>query len=140
LELNDLNYSDIRVGHVFEFKRTLSEEDVKNFAKLTGDFNPLHCNEEYAKSTKFKKRVVHGMLAASLFSTLLGMVCPGKKNLYLTQTLKFQRPIFLDSDLTVRGTVKDKIDGLNIIVIDTEIIVNAVVVIQGEARVKILGD
>jgi len=137
MKINEYNYDEIRVGDVFEFKRNLSIEDVDNYAKLTEDFNPLHCDEKYAKSTQFKSRIVHGMLVGSLFSTLVGMICPGKKNLYLAQSLNFKNPIYPNSELIVRGTVKSKSDTIKIIIINTEILVNGNVVINGEAKVKV---
>ncbi|NQV08248.1 MaoC family dehydratase [Candidatus Woesearchaeota archaeon] len=138
MELNDYNYEDIGVGKVFEFKRILTKKNVDEFADLTEDHNPLHTDEEYAKTTQFKGRIMHGMLAASLFSTLFGMECPGKKNLYLSQSLNFKKPIPPDSELTVRGTVKQKMDSFKMITIFTEIILNNEVMIDGEARVKII--
>src|SRR3989344_4434677 len=137
MKINEYNYDEINVGDMFEFKRNLSIEDVENYAKLTEDFNPLHCDEKYAKSTQFKSRIVHGMLVGSLFSTLVGMICPGKKNLYLAQSLNFKNPIYPNSELIVRGTVKSKSDTIKIIIINTEILVNGNVVINGEAKVKV---
>lgn len=135
---NHYNYEEISTGDVFQFNKVLTVEDVDNYAKLTGDYNPLHCDEEYARSTEFKSRVVHGMLASSLFSTLVGMVCPGKKNLYLTQSLKFKAPIYPNSELTVKGTILKKIDSLKALIINTEIIVNDETVIEGQAQVKLI--
>ena len=137
MKINEYNYDEINVGDMFEFKRNLSIEDVENYAKLTEDFNPLHCDEKYAKSTQFKSRIVHGMLVGSLLSTLVGMICPGKKNLYLAQSLNFKNPIYPNSELIVRGTVKSKSDTIKIIIINTEILVNGNVVINGEAKVKV---
>ncbi|MEK6809183.1 MAG: MaoC family dehydratase [Nanoarchaeota archaeon] len=138
LSANDYNYEEINVGDTFEFSKVLTTQDIDKYADLTGDHNPLHCDEEYALSTEFKNRVVHGMLAGSLFSTLVGMVCPGKKNLYLTQSLKFKSPVYPDSELTVRGKILKKIDSLKVIVITTEILVRGETVIEGEAKVKLI--
>ncbi|MBI2136177.1 MaoC family dehydratase [Candidatus Woesearchaeota archaeon] len=138
LKLNDLNYEDINVGKVFKFSRILSLKDIDNYAKLTGDFNPLHTEEEYAKSTKFNGRIAHGMLAASLFSSLLGMICPGKKNLYLSQTLNFKKPVYPGNELSVQGTIIKKIDSIKAIVIRTDIFAGKDIVLTGEATVQIL--
>lgn len=138
ISANDYNYDEINMGDVFEFKRALTIKEIDNYADLTGDHNPLHCDEEYARSTEFGNRVVHGMLAGSLFSTLVGMVCPGKKNLYLTQSLKFKSPIYPNSELTVRGKIIKKIDSMRVIIINTEIIVNGETAIEGEAQVKLI--
>jgi len=140
MKINEYNYNEINIGNKFEFMRTLLVKDINNYAELTGDFNPLHCDSEYAKNTIFKNRIVHGMLAGSLFSTLVGMICPGKKNLYLSQNLNFKNPIYPNSELIIRGTIKDKIDSIKLIIITTEIIVNGIIVVDGEAKVKIRDD
>lgn len=140
MKLNDLAYDEIRVGQKFDFKKLISDGDMDKFARLTGDFNPLHCDENYAKKKQFKGRIVHGMLAASLFSALVGMVCPGKRSLYLSQSLNFKKPIPANSEVTVRGVVKDKVDSIKMIVINTELVYGGQVVINGEAKVKVLGD
>jgi len=138
--MNDYTYKDIEIGKVFEFRRCLNTSNADKFTELTGDKNPLHNDNEYAKNTQFGGRVAHGMLAASLFSTLFGVVCPGKRNLYLSQTLNFRKPVMLGSDLVVRGKVKNKIDSLKLLVVDTEILFNEEVMIDGEAKVKVMDD
>ena len=138
MKINDYGYDEIKVGEVFEFKRVISEKDIDNFAKLTGDFNPMHTDEKYASGTIFKGRIVHGMLAASLFSALLGMVCPGKRNLYLSQSLNFRKPIKPGSEVVVKGSVVGKADSVKIITIKTEIICNGAVAVDGEAKVRVV--
>lgn len=138
--MNDYSYDEIKVGQEFEFKRIITGEDINDFAKLTGDFNPLHCDEEYTKNTQFKRRIAQGMLAGSLFSTLVGMVCPGKRNLYLSQSLNFKKPLYPGSELLVKGEVKDKTDSIRMVRIKTEIICEGSVVITGEAKVKVVED
>lgn len=138
MELNDCDYEDIKEGQVFEFNRVITTEDVKSFADLTEDHNPLHCDEQYASTTQFKGTIIHGMLAASLFSTLLGMVCPGKRNLYISQSLNFERAIKPNSEITVRGTIQKKIDSINVLIIQTQIIFKDSIAISGEAKVKVM--
>ena len=140
MKLNDYSYDEIKIGQKFNFKKLLAVEDIDNFAKLTGDFNPLHCDDDYAKSTQFGGRIAHGMLAASLFSTIIGMLCPGKRSLYLSQSLNFKKPLPLNSKVIVRGIVKDKIKSVSVIVLYTEVIYNGDVAVNGEAKVKVLGD
>jgi 3-hydroxybutyryl-CoA dehydratase len=136
--MNDHNFEDLEVGKIFEFLRTISTEDVDNFSKLTGDFNSLHNDQEYAETTEFKGRIAHGMLVGSLFSTLFGMVCPGKRNLYLSQNLNFRKPVPLNSTVIVRGKIKNKIESLKILVVETEILLNNEVVVNGEAKIKVI--
>lgn len=95
----------IRVGDVAEFSRTITNEDVQAFADLTGDHNPVHLDEQYASGTRFKRRVAHGMLTASLISTVLANRLPGHGTVYLGQSLKFIAPVYLDDTVTARVTV-----------------------------------
>ena len=136
----NLNYSDIRKGDVYAFDKKLSKEDVINFANLTGDLNPLHVDEEFGRKSVFNRNIVHGMLTASLFSTLVGMHCPGEKCLYLSQTLNFRSAVFYDDTVTVKGTVMSKNDSIKLITLKTEIIKAGKIVIIGEAKIKMLED
>ncbi len=133
-----LNFSDIQVGQSYTFTKIISEEAVNQFAQITGDFNPLHCDPTYGKQTKFKKNIVHGMLIGSLFSTLVGMYCPGRNCLYLSQTLKFRRPVFFGDQLLIKGVVTSKSESVKILTIKTEVIVNKEIVVSGEAKVTTL--
>jgi acyl dehydratase len=74
-----INYDDIKIGKRFGFERLISREDVAEFAKLTGDYSPLHTQEKYAGKTEFGGIIVHGLHLCALFSALLGMYCPGEK-------------------------------------------------------------
>ena len=137
---SDIGYSDIKVGAVYSFEKEFSQKDVMDFAKLTGDFSPLHVDEEFGKKSRFKRNVIHGMLAASLFSTLVGMYCPGKKCIYLSQTLKFRKPIFPGDRLLVKGTVISKSESIRVVTIKTEILVKDIVVTDGEAKAMVTED
>ena len=132
-----LAFSDIKIGSEYSFNRTISNEDIANFAKLSGDFNPIHVDPHY-KKTIYKQNIVHGMLASSLFSALVGMHCPGENCLYLSQEIKFIKPIYPDQIVKVRGTLINKVDALKILDMKTEILVDGEVVIKGQARVKVL--
>ena len=81
-ELSEYTFEEIKIGLKKEFSVKITEELVNDFAKISGDFNPLHMDEEYASTTSFEKRVVHGMLLASFFSRIDGMYLPGKHALY----------------------------------------------------------
>jgi len=138
MKLNDYNYEQIEIGKLFQFKKDLTIQEVELFSKITGDENPLHIDEEYAKTTQFNGRICQGMLVASLFSTLFGMVCPGKKNLYLSQTLNFKKPVKINATLLVRGIVEQKIDSLKIIFVKTEIFSNGDLVLDGKAKIQLM--
>lgn len=133
-----LGYDDIKLGAVYEFERTITAEDVKQFAELTGDHNPLHVDPEFGAQSQFGNNIVHGMLAGSLFSTLVGMYCPGERALYMSQTLHFRKPLFYGDRVAVRGTMIDKNDSVGLITMKTEIVRKGEIVVAGEAKVKIL--
>ena len=138
-EAATLSFREIRIGAVYEFNRKIVKEEVMSFAKLTGDFNPMHVDDLYAKKSRYGKNIVHGMLAASFFSTLVGMYCPGKKSLYLSQTVQFKLPIYYDDDLVIKGTVTGKNETTKIITLKTEIIKEGKVAVNGEAKVQLIG-
>lgn len=95
----------IRVGDTAELSKTITDEDVRAFAGLTGDHNPVHLDESYASGTRFGRRIAHGMLGASLISSALANKLPGEGTVYLSQTLKFVAPVYLDDTVTARVTV-----------------------------------
>ena len=131
-------YSDVIVGTVFSFTRTISQTHVKIFAELTGDFNPLHVDQEFGAASKFRKNVVHGMLTASLFSTLMGMHWPGEKCLYLSQNTQFKKPMFYGETIEVRGTILKKVDALKMIKVLTEVYRGEDLLITGEASAQFI--
>lgn len=134
----DLKFEEINIGDTATFDKTFTNKDVEDFARLSGDFNPLHTDESYAKTTQFKKPIIHGMLVGSLCSTLLGMYLPGKKCLYISQTLSFKNPVFVGDKLTVTGNVKTKSVGTRLLEISISITKGAIDVVKGEAIVKVL--
>jgi acyl dehydratase len=85
-----------KVGDFHEIKRAFSYDDVKLFSQLSTDFNPIHLDYEFSKSTVFGKPIVHGLLASSLFSSIIANTLPGPGSIYLNQTLSFKSPIFHD--------------------------------------------
>ena len=99
--------TDLKLGDNATLTKAFTEEDVALFAQVTGDHNPAHMDEEYAKGTMFKTRIVHGMLVGSLFSALLGTELPGLGTIYTGQTLKFTRPVHFDEAITATITVKE---------------------------------
>ena len=91
---------ELKVGDSARFSKTITESDVYLFAGVTGDFNPAHVNEEYAKGTFFKTRIAHGMLSASLVSTAIGTMLPGPGTVYLRQELNFLAPVKFGDTIT----------------------------------------
>lgn len=133
-----LDYEDIKVGGVYEFERVITHEDVIKFADLTGDCNPLHVDSVFGEKSQFGKNIAHGMLAASLFSKLVGMYCPGQNALYMSQTLQFCKPVFYGDGVVVRGTVVEKSDSIRMVTLKTEIVRDGEIMINGEAKAKVL--
>ncbi|MBV1776960.1 MaoC family dehydratase [Burkholderiaceae bacterium DAT-1] len=83
------------IGQTAQFRKTVTEADVVLFAGITGDHNPVHTDEEYARETPFKGRIAHGLLTASLVSTVLGNQLPGPGTIYVSQTMKFTAPVHI---------------------------------------------
>ena len=92
----------LKIGDNAEFTKTISETDIYLYAGVSGDFNPAHINEEYAKNTFFKTRIAHGMLSASFISTVIGLKLPGPGTIYLDQSLKFMAPVRMGDTITAR--------------------------------------
>lgn len=95
----------LKAGDAAEISKTITDEDVRAFAELTGDRNPVHLDDAYAATTRFGRRIAHGMLGASLISTVLASELPGRGTVYLSQTLRFTAPVFLGDTVTSRVTV-----------------------------------
>lgn len=135
-----MNYADIIMGSVYSFERMILQSDVSDFARLTGDYNPLHVDPAYGKKSVFKRNIVHGMLAASYFSTLVGMYCPGEKSVFLSQELNFRKPLFVGDSMVLRATVVSKTDSLKMVTLRMEILRDNEIMIDGMARVLVRGD
>ncbi|HKR01222.1 MAG TPA: MaoC family dehydratase [Pyrinomonadaceae bacterium] len=126
----------IQVGDTAEFSRTITDADVRTFAELTGDHNPVHLDEEYAGATRFGRRIAHGMLTAALISSLLANRLPGEGTVYLSQSLKFAAPVYLDDTVTVRARVAAIREDKPIATIETTCVnQRGETVLQGEAVV-----
>ncbi|MGZ8463385.1 MAG: MaoC family dehydratase, partial [Candidatus Deferrimicrobiaceae bacterium] len=98
-----------KVGDTAELSKTVTEEDIVLFAKVTGDYNPVHVSEEFAKKTRFGGRIAHGMLSAGLISAVIGMKLPGPGCPYLSQTLNFRGPVKIGDEITARVEVAEVI-------------------------------
>ena len=120
-DLSEYTYDEIKIGLSKNFQINITESLVNNFAELSGDFSPKHIDNEYAKTTTFGKRVVHGMLLASFLSRVDGMYLPGKHALYFTQNLEFRNPCFIGDTITVFSKVIDKSDSTKILKIESKI-------------------
>lgn len=102
-----MRYDELAVGQSAEFSRTISDADVMSFAAVTGDFNPVHVDEEAAAKSRFGGRIAHGMLSAGLISAAIANRMPGPGSIYLGQTLRFTRPVRIGDTVTVLVTVTE---------------------------------
>ncbi|KLO24716.1 MaoC family dehydratase [Marinitoga sp. 1155] len=136
-----MRYDEITLGQTYEVKRKITAKMVEIFAKITGDKNPVHLDEEFASKTIFKKRIAHGILSVGLISAVLGMEFPGPGTIYMKQDTKFLKPIYLDEEITIKITVKEKIDEKSRLILTTQIIKeNGKLAVDGEALVLFKGE
>jgi 3-hydroxybutyryl-CoA dehydratase len=109
----------LRVGDSAEVSRTITGDDVRAFAELTGDRNPVHLDEEYAAGTRFGRRIAHGMLGASLISAVLANELPGRGAVYLSQKLRFVAPVYPGDTVTARVEVKGVREDKPVVTLET---------------------
>lgn len=137
--MNEKSFEEIMVGDTESFSRHIREEDVVAFSRLSGDENPLHVDETYAKFTKFGGRVAHGMFLAALVSQLVGMRLPGKRALLLAEELRFKAPARIGDKVEVSGRVNAKSSTTKILEIAVEIKNNSKKILaEGTVKVQIL--
>lgn len=124
------------IGQSASVSKTITAEDIEAFAKLSGDRNPIHFDEEYAARTRFGQRIAHGMLSAGLISTVIGMHLPGSGAIYLSQELKFLRPVLIGDTITATATISATNPEKRILVLATECVnQKGELVIKGEAKI-----
>jgi 3-hydroxybutyryl-CoA dehydratase len=111
---------DFQVGEQASFTKTVTEADVTTFAGLIGDFNPLHVDAEYARKSRFGRRIAHGMLAGGLISAVLGNRLPGPGSIYLSQQIEFLAPVFIGDTITATAEVTDWRPDKRIITLKTD--------------------
>ncbi|MGI9036121.1 MAG: MaoC family dehydratase [Pyrinomonadaceae bacterium] len=130
---------EIKIGDKFSTSKQITEQVVRAFAELSGDYNPIHLDEEFAAKTQFKKRIAHGMISGALISAVLGYEFKERKVVYLSQTLKFVAPVFLGDTVTATATVINIREDKPIVTLET-VCRNqgSETVVKGEAVVKVL--
>lgn len=120
------------------FSRRITEGDVDEFSRLCGDRNPLHMDREFAIRAGFERRVVHGLLLASLFSRMAGMELGTERVLYLSQTLEFRSPVFAGDEVNVAFRKKSFSEASHTVTYETTISRGGTLCVKGEARIKLL--
>ena len=132
----NVRYEDIHVGDKASLSKTISEYDVYAFAGVTGDFNPVHVNAEFAKNSLFKQRIAHGMISAGLISAVLGTELPGIDTIYMNQELSFLAPVLYGDTMTATVECIEKDDKKHRIIFHTTVTnQNDKLVTDGKARV-----
>lgn len=109
-ELHNVTYSELTVGQSASLVKQLTTNDIALFGYMSGDVNPAHFNREYAQNTMFKDVIAHGMWSGSLISSVMGTQLPGPGTIYLSQSLKFSRPVYVGDEITTQVTVLEKKD------------------------------
>jgi len=130
-------FEDLSIGMRETLMKTVMNEDVIGFANLSGDHNPIHLSEHFARKTRFGERIAHGLYTASLISAVLGMYLPGPGAVYLSQTLNFLGPVRIGDVVTISVEVAELVPEGRRVLLRCECLVDNKVVLDGEARVSV---
>jgi len=130
---------DLKVGDKFSTAREVTDELIRKFAEVSGDFNPIHLDEEFAAETRFGRRIAHGMLSGAFISAVLGYEFKERKIVYLSQTMKFVAPVFIGDTVTATATVTHIREDKPIVTLETVCTnQNADTLVKGQAAVMVL--
>lgn len=132
-DLHGYYLEDLEVGMSDSFAKTITDADVCLFAGISGDTNPIHINDDYAKTTMFEKRIVHGMFSAALISTVAGTKLPGPGAIYIDQQIKFKAPVFIGDTAKAQITVEEIDTRRKRVKCKTEVLVADKIVATGSA-------
>lgn len=116
--LENIPFDELQEGQTAEFVKTVSADDIKLFAIISGDNNPLHLDEEYAKTTRFGRCIAHGAICGMIVSAAVATKLPGPGSVYLGQEMKFKKPVFPGDTITAKLTLLEKKRKMNLITID----------------------
>lgn len=130
---------DLKIGDEFSTSRLVNDELIRKFADVSGDHNPIHLDEEFAKTTRFGRRIAHGMLSGAFISAVLGNEFREQKIVFLSQTMKFTAPVFLGDTVTATATVTNIREDRGIVTLETICTnQNGETLVKGEAAVMVL--
>lgn len=128
--------STLEIGATASRTKTFTDEDVRTFAQISGDSNPIHLDEDYAAATQFKRRIAHGILTASLISAAIANDLPGEGTIYLSQSLQFKAPVYIGDTITATVEITHIREKRNIVTLKTTCVnQDGTVVLEGEAVV-----
>ena len=130
---------DIKIGDTFSTSREVTDDVIRKFAEVSGDYNPIHLDEEFAKTTRFGKRIAHGMLSGAFISAVLGNEFKDRKIVYLSQTMKFTAPVFIGDTVTATARITNIREDRGIVTLETVCTnQNGETLVKGEAAVMVL--
>ncbi len=130
----------LEVGDRFSTERLVTDELIRRFAEVSGDYNPIHLDDDVAKGTRFGKRIAHGMLSGAFISAVLGYELTERRIVYLSQSLRFTAPVFIDDTVTTTATVTNIREDKPVVTLETVCTnQNGETVVTGEAVVMLLG-
>lgn len=135
--MQGLYFDELSIGQSAEMTRVVGAADIEAFAEVSGDINPVHLDEAYARTTTFGGRIAHGMLSAAYISAVLGTRLPGPGAIYLSQQMRFRRPVKIGDPVTARATVKALDEKRGHVTLETVCEVNGKTVVDGEAVVMV---
>lgn len=133
-----MKIEELKIGDSFELCKSFSEQDVNLFSKLSLDTNPIHIDEDYAKDSIFKRKIVHGFLSSSLISAIIGTRLPGPGSIYLHQELNFKKPVYIGEQVRALVTINDIKLEKSIIYLQTNCYnSNNEITVEGNAIIKL---
>ncbi|MDB5441613.1 MAG: MaoC family protein/phosphate acetyl/butaryl transferase [Caulobacteraceae bacterium] len=124
---------DLQIGQTVSLSRTITAGDIDAFAAVSGDYNPVHVDEEYARATQFGGRIAHGMLLGSFISAALASHLPGHGTVYVSQSLRFKRPVRIGDEVSTQVTIKEIEPRRGFVTLTTQCLVGGKVAVDGEA-------
>ena len=133
-----MKFHEITIGLKYEGSHFITSADVTEFARLSGDSNPIHIDDTYAQKSIFKEKIVHGMFVGAFISKTIASKMPGPGSIYLNQTMNFLKPVFHNSDVLIRIEVESLKEDKKIVFLKTTCWVSGELVIDGTAIVKCL--
>ncbi|MCH7932037.1 MAG: MaoC family dehydratase [Proteobacteria bacterium] len=136
-ELDGYRFDDLRIGMTAVYAKTITESDINLFCAISGDTNPLHLDHEYARTTMFGGPIAHGMLSASLISTVIGTKLPGPGCVYVSQNCRFKAPVRAGDTVRARVTITGLVPERRRVGLKTVCTVGDTVVVDGDAVVMV---
>ena len=130
---------ELKIGDKFSTSKQITDSVVRAFAELSGDYNPIHLDDEFAANTRFGRRIAHGMISGALISAVLGYELKDRKIVYLSQTMRFVSPVYIDDTVTATATVTDIREDKPIVTVETVCTKQSgETVVKGEAAIMVL--